>query len=106
MTEKATVLHKVEQRIPKIQRSLDQADVCDFDLHHPNQLTIGTQEKFKAATTAVETYEGEHENLGNIDHLMEKKKTTNESLRANKTKLSNLKVSQESAMLLCRAEMR
>ncbi|KAI0300233.1 P-loop containing nucleoside triphosphate hydrolase protein [Russula brevipes] len=74
VTEKATVLHKAEQRIPKIQRSLDQAD-----------------EKFKAATTAVETYEGEHETLGNIDHLMEKKKTTNESLRANKTKLSNLK---------------
>lgn len=27
VTEKATGLHKVEQRIPKIQRSLDEADV-------------------------------------------------------------------------------
>src|SRR5258708_38000112 len=27
VTEKATELHKVEQRIPKIQRSLDEADV-------------------------------------------------------------------------------
>ena len=27
VTQKATELHKVEQRIPKIQRSLDEADV-------------------------------------------------------------------------------
>lgn len=30
VTEKATELHKVEQRIPKIQRSLDGADVRDL----------------------------------------------------------------------------
>jgi hypothetical protein len=27
VTQKATELHKVEQRLPKIQRSLDEADV-------------------------------------------------------------------------------
>jgi hypothetical protein len=37
-------------------------------------------------------YEREHENLGNIDHLMEKKKTLGDTLRVNRTKLSNLKV--------------
>ena len=37
-------------------------------------------------------YEREHENLGNIDHLMEKKKTLNDAMRENRNKLSNLKV--------------
>ncbi|KAH9990809.1 P-loop containing nucleoside triphosphate hydrolase protein [Russula vinacea] len=74
VTEKATDLHKVEQRIPKIQRSLDEAD-----------------QKFHAATAAVEANEREHENLGNIDHLIEKKKTLSDTLRTNRTKLSNLK---------------
>ncbi|KAF8500946.1 P-loop containing nucleoside triphosphate hydrolase protein [Russula emetica] len=74
VTEKATGLHKVEQRIPKIQRSLDEAD-----------------QKFNAASAAVEIYEREHENLGNIDHLMEKKKTLSDTMRTNRNKLSNLK---------------
>jgi hypothetical protein len=36
VTEKATDLHKVEQRIPKIQRSLDEADVSGFLYDGPN----------------------------------------------------------------------
>lgn len=56
------------------------------------------------ATAAVEQYEREHENLGNIDHLMEKKKALSDTMRSNRTKLSGLKVFRKSTMLLSRVE--
>jgi hypothetical protein len=37
-------------------------------------------------------HEREHENLGNIDHLIEKKKALSDIMRANRTKLNDLKV--------------
>ncbi|KAN0139913.1 P-loop containing nucleoside triphosphate hydrolase protein [Lactarius tabidus] len=79
VTEKATELHKLQQRIPKIQRSLDGADA-----------------KFEEATAAVQKYEREHENLGNIDHLIERKKELNETMRGNRTKISKLKEDERS----------
>ncbi|KAI9443259.1 P-loop containing nucleoside triphosphate hydrolase protein [Lactarius indigo] len=79
VTERATEVHKLQQRIPKIQRSLDEADT-----------------KFEAATAAVQTYDREHENLGNIDHLHERKKDLTETMRANRTKLSELKADERS----------
>ncbi|KAH8998535.1 P-loop containing nucleoside triphosphate hydrolase protein [Lactarius akahatsu] len=79
VTEKATEVHKLQQRIPKIQRSLDEADT-----------------KFEAATAAVQTYDREHENLGNIDHLHERKKDLTETMRTNRTKLSELKADERS----------
>ncbi|KAI0304378.1 P-loop containing nucleoside triphosphate hydrolase protein [Multifurca ochricompacta] len=79
VTEKATEVHKLEQRIPKIQRSLEEVDG-----------------KFTAATAAVEVHEREHENLGNIDHLIEKKRTLGETMRANRAKLSDLKTDERS----------
>jgi structural maintenance of chromosomes protein 6 len=103
VTEKATGLHKVEQRIPKIQRSLDEADVSGSIRITIIISTLG-QQKFNVASAAVELYEREHENLGNIDHLMEKKKTLSETLRTNRNKLSNLKVFRKSTTLLCHAE--
>jgi len=51
-------------------------------------------------------YEREHENLGNIDHLMEKKKTLNDTMRTNRIKLSDLKVFWKSTTLFCHAEMK
>jgi len=53
------------------------------------------------ATAAVETYEREHENLGNIDHLMEKKKTLSDAMRENRAKLSGLKVFQRLTTWSC-----
>ncbi|KAI9465450.1 P-loop containing nucleoside triphosphate hydrolase protein [Lactarius psammicola] len=79
VTEKATGVHKLQQRIPKIQRSLDEVDA-----------------KFEAATAAVETHEREHENLGNIDHLHDRKKDLADMMRANRTKLSELKADERS----------
>jgi hypothetical protein len=53
------------------------------------------QAKFEEATAAVQKYEREHENLGNIDHLIERKKELNETMRGNRTKISKLKVFQD-----------
>lgn len=79
VTEKATEVHKLQQRIPKIQRSLDGADA-----------------KFEEATAAVQKYEREHENLGNINHLIDRKKELSETMRGNRTKISKLKEDERS----------
>lgn len=62
------------------------------------------QAKFDAATAAVEKYEREHENLGNIDHLVEKKKDLSETMRANRSQLNKLKACRDSSTFLCRTE--
>ena len=91
MTEKATDLHKLQQRIPKIQRSLDGADVRVLLLIYAICSSPG-QAKFEEATAAVEKHEREHENLGNIDHLIDRKKELSETMRANRANISKLKV--------------
>ena len=91
MTEKATDLHKLQQRIPKIQRSLDGADVRVLLLICAI-FSVPGQAKFEEATAAVQKYEREHENLGNIDHLIDRKKELSETMRANRANISKLKV--------------
>jgi hypothetical protein len=102
VTEKATELHKLQQRIPKIQRSLEGADVRVLLLIYAICSGPG-QAKFEEATADVEKYEREHENLGNIDHLHEKKKDLNETIRTNRANISKLKVFLGPGYL-CRAE--
>jgi hypothetical protein len=45
-------------------------------------------------------HEREHENLGNINHLIDKKKALSETIRVNKTKLNELKVIWDSNFVL------
>jgi hypothetical protein len=94
VTEKATELHKLQQRIPKIQRSLDGADVRVLLLMFVIFSSPG-QAKFEEATAAVEKYEREHENLGNISHLHDKKKELNETMRTNRADISKLNVCRD-----------
>ncbi|KAI0269879.1 P-loop containing nucleoside triphosphate hydrolase protein [Gloeopeniophorella convolvens] len=79
MTKKATEVLKVEQRAEKIQKSL-----------------IDAEANFETATAEVEMYEREHENLGNIEHLVQRRKELNEAMRGNRTRLSDLRNDERS----------
>ncbi|KAI0051110.1 P-loop containing nucleoside triphosphate hydrolase protein [Auriscalpium vulgare] len=77
LREKVKETAKAESRIPKIEKSLADAEAS-----------------FAAATTEVETLEQEHEKLGNIEHLHQRKTELQAEINGNKRKILDLKADE------------
>ncbi|KII86908.1 hypothetical protein PLICRDRAFT_164325 [Plicaturopsis crispa FD-325 SS-3] len=74
MEKKIEEVAKAERRLPKIRESLEQAEA-----------------EFQAASEAVERFEQEHHDLGDVEDLIAAKRDVQEKMRGNKNKINEFR---------------
>lgn len=79
LTKKIQEVTKIKtNRLPKLQKEVDSAE-----------------QQFRLATEEVAKYEAEHQELGDIDHLTEKKEDLQARMKVNKAKLAEIKQNEK-----------
>lgn len=88
MTEVATIEHRVE----KAEENVRQAEVCLYLIYSPYSSDSGEQEKRIKIENQVAVLEEEVEALGDVSALTARKEELGGKSKANKAKLTSLRV--------------
>jgi len=85
---------KAQRRLPKIEAEMQTAEVGSDEVIYTDirLLTHTPQSQFTLASEAVEQFEREIAELGDIDHLTKQRDNLQEKMRANRGKIANFKV--------------